>query len=447
MKDKHLNYELISNYSMYELAKFLFPFPRSLTGEGIKKSFDIFRLLHSEFKAITFKSGEKVGDWEIPNQWEIKDGYIELENGSKICEFNKCNLSVVGYSLPINVYVTYKELLEHIHYRKDLPTAIPYVTSYYKKYWGFCIAYNVFKKLKKEEKYKCVINSELKPGKLEVIEALISSTKKTNRDIFFSSYLCHPSMANNELSGPVLINQLIKYTKTLSQRNYNYRFVLLPETIGSIAYLSRKSSELIKKVICGFNLSCCGDNFKFTHIQSPFGNNVADIALRAALIGKENVHSKPFLERGSDERQYCSPTINLPLCGFSRSKYGEYKEYHTNLDNLSFISEEGLNGSFDVMKSIIDTFEFGIYPLSLTLGEPQLGKRNLYSNLSKCIAGKERDEVGIRMDILAYCNGHTSVFEIALLTNVPLLIVLKELKLLLSHSLIRSLDKSNSLQN
>ena len=443
MKEEYLNSEFLFNLSMYELAKLLFPFSRSLTGEGIKKSYDIFRLINSEFKTITFKTGEKVGDWEIPNQWEIKDGFIQLENGSKICEFKKCNLSVVGYSIPINKKINYEELVKHLHYRKDLPNAIPYVTSYYKKNWGFCIEYELFKTLKKKEKFTCFIDSQLKPGKLEVIEALVESKENTNKDIFFSSYLCHPSMANNELSGPVLISELIKYTKTLNKRNYNYRFVLLPETIGSIAYLSRRSRDLIKKVICGYNLSCCGDNHKFTHLQSPFGNNIADKALRAALIGKDNVYSKTFLERGSDERQYCSPRINLPLCGFSRSMFGEYKEYHTNLDNLSFISQEGLSESFNVMKSIIDTFEFGIYPLSLTLGEPQLGKRNLYSNLSHYISGQKRNEVGIRMDILAYCNGQTSVFEIAILIKVPLTTVLKELKLLASHKLIRGNHESN----
>lgn len=230
-------------------------------------------------------------------------------------------------------------------------------------------------------------------------------------------------MANNELSGPVVINEIIKYIKEMNYRKYNYRFVLLPETIGSIAYLSKNSENLIKKVICGFNLSCCWDDLRFTHIQSPLGNNLADLALKAALIGKKNVVSKSFLERGSDERQYCSPRINLPVCGFSRSKYWDYKEYHTSLDDLSFISEEGLKGTFDIVKSIIDAFEFGIYPMILTFGEPQLGKRGLYSNLSNDIAGQERDYVGIRMDILAYCNSKTSIFEIAIVTKIPLYLV------------------------
>ena len=428
--------KLMSKKSMYEIAEILFPLNRSLTGEGIEKSFDLFREIHKEFETLIFKTGEKVGDWEIPDEWNISDAYIELENGERICEFSKCNLSVVGYSIPINETFSFEELIQHLHYREDLPNAIPYVTSYYKKYWGYCLEYSLFQKLKKNKKYKCVIDSKLEPGKLTLMEAIIPSTKELEKDIFFSSYLCHPSMANNELSGPVVLNEIIKYVKQNPNRKYNYRFVLLPETIGSIAYLSRKSKELIERVICGFNLSCCGDNRQFTHIQSPLGNNIADVALQAALIGKNNVYSTSFIERGSDERQYCSPQVNLPLCGFSRSKFGEYKEYHTNLDNLDFISQEGLLGSFNVIKSIIDAFEFGIYPITLTLGEPQLGKRGLYKNLSNHIAGQKRP-CGIRSDIIAYCDGKRSIFEIAILTNIPLNIVVEELKILLNYKLIK----------
>ena len=437
VKEKY-THKFLKNKTMYELAELLFPIARSLTGSGIEKSFSIFQLLHKEFKKITFQTGDKVGDWEIPEEWNIKDAYIELEDGNRICEFKKCNLSVVGYSVPINKIVSYKELINHLHFREDLPDAIPYITSYYKKYWGFCLEYNQFKKLNSKEKYKCVIKSELKSGTLNLIEAILPCDVKkgTKKDIFFSSYLCHPSMANNELSGPILINEILKYTKKLDHRKYNYRFVLLPETIGAIAYLSKKSKDLISKIICGFNLSCCGDNNKYTHLQSPFGDNLADKALESALIGKDNVIKKSFLERGSDERQYCSPMINLPLCGFSRTKYGDYEEYHTNLDNLSFISERGLQGSFEVIKSIIDAFEFGIYPKCLTLGEPQLGKRGLYKNFYLNKEDGKRDEIAIRKDILAYCNGRTTTFEIAKIIKVPLSLVVKELKLLYSHKLI-----------
>tara|TARA_Y100001968_G_scaffold328607_1_gene376129 strand:- start:8156 stop:9448 length:1293 start_codon:yes stop_codon:yes gene_type:complete len=426
---------------MYELAQLLFPIARSLTGKGIRESFNIISEIHPEFKTISFYTGEKVGDWQIPEEWVINDAYIELENGTRICEFNKCNLYIVGYSIPINVLISFQELKQHLHYREDLPDAIPYVTSYYGRNWGFCLSYEQYKKLKQQEKYKCVIDSELKSGQLDLIEAKVPSTTKSNKDIFFSSYLCHPSMANNELSGPVLIAEITKYIKSFKSRKYNYRFVLLPETIGSIAYLSKNLEELKDKVICGFNLSCCGDNLRYTHLKSPYGNNIADMALSSALINKDSVYTKSFLERGSDERQYCSPKVNLPICGFSRSKYGDYPEYHTSLDNLDFISQKGLEGSFEVIKSIIDAFELGLYPKIKCIGEPQLGKRGLYSNLSKCNYKTERDSISMRMDIIAYCNGTTSAFEIALITSIELSIVVEELKLLSQHNLIELRDE------
>ena len=156
IKEKYTS-KLLKDKTMYELAELLFPFARSLTGKGIKNSLEIFQLLHKEFKQISFQTGDKVGDWEIPEEWNIEDGYIELEDGNRICEFKKCNLSVVGYSVPVHKEVSYEELINHLHFREDLPNAIPYVTSYYKKYWGFCLEYNEFKKLNSKEKYKCVI--------------------------------------------------------------------------------------------------------------------------------------------------------------------------------------------------------------------------------------------------------------------------------------------------
>jgi len=427
-------------FSMFELAKLLFPIPRSLMGKGIRESFDIIREIHPEFNYISFKTGEKVGDWQIPNEWLINNAYIELENGKRICEFQKCNLSVVGYSIPINKELTFKELKPHLHFREDLPKAIPYVTSYYARNWGFCLSFEEYKKLNHNEIFKCVIDSELKPGNLDLIEAQIPSSINSGKDIFFSSYLCHPSMANNELSGPVLVSEIMNYVKELKSRKYNYRFVLLPETIGSIAYISKKLNELKKKVFCGFNLSCCGDDLRYTHLQSPNGNNLADLALKSALVNKKSVYTKSFLERGSDERQYCSPRVDLPICGFSRSKYADYPEYHTSLDNLEFISQKGLEGSFKVIKSIIDVFELGLYPLVNCIGEPQLGKRGLYSNISKSDFNRRKNDISNRMDIIAYCNGRNSIFEIASITKIDLPTVIDEIKLLSENKLIELMD-------
>ena len=240
-------------------------------------------------------------------------------------------------------------------------------------------------------------------------------------------------MANNELSGPVLLNALIKYLKDFypNNRKFSYRFVLLPETIGSIAYLSKFRKEMKKNIICGFNLTCVGDNRNYSYISSRSGNNLADQLLQHALKGLKNVKKYTFLDRGSDERQYCAPGIDLPVCGFSRSK--EYKEYHTDKDNFDVVSQKGLEGSFKVMKKIIDNFEKNIYPKNNILCEPNLGKRNLYPTLSQ--KGIYKD-IKLRMDLLAFSDGDTSLKEIALKISQPYKQVLSEYKLLRSKKIL-----------
>ncbi len=423
---------------MIDLVNKLYPINRSITGKGINESYQIIRNIHSEFKTINFKTGDKVFDWEIPLEWNVETAYLEhIETKRKFCDLDNCNLHLVGYSEPIDMVLTKSQLLNNLHYRKDLPEAIPYVTSYYKRNWGFCISYNEFLKMPEGE-YRCFIKSNLKKGNLNIIDAVFPG--ELSNEIFFSSYLCHPSMANNELSGPVLITELIKYIKSISPTKNSYRFVLLPETIGSIAYLSKKLDELKKNVIAGFNLSCVGDERRYTHLKSRMGNTLADKALESALKDKENVFTKSFLERGSDERQYNSPGINLPLCGFSRSKFGDFKEYHTSLDNLNLVTEKGLKDSFYVMKNIIDAFEIGLYPVATNFCEPQLGKRGLYPNLSKIDPKKSQDisddTLSVRMNILAYADGQNDVFTLSKIVGCSLEKILIELEILKNNGLI-----------
>ena len=234
-------------------------------------------------------------------------------------------------------------------------------------------------------------------------------------------------MANNELSGPVLLNAIMLYIKSKYKKTkYSYRFVLLPETIGSIAYLSKFRKTLKKKVICGFNLTCVGDDRSYSFVHSPKEQTLADKALEAALRGFKNVKKYSFIDRGSDERQYCSPGIDLPLCAFSRSK--EYPEYHTDKDNFKVVTEKGLEGSFNVMKNIIDAFELGLYPKNVFLGEANLGKRNLYPEYSQKKTYKKN--IFIRKNLLAYSDGNRSIFEISNLLGLPLDELCREYKIL-----------------
>ncbi len=231
----------IQGERMIKLAKKLFPLNRSICGPDIRKSFGFFQNNHKEFKRISFKSGEKVFDWIIPNEWIIHDGYIEHESGKRFAEFKKNNLHIVGYSIPVELIMDKKSLLKKIYTLENQKDSIPYVTSYYSKDWGFCLDKNTLDKLP-DGKYKVKIKSEFNKGTLDLIEAKIMG--EHDKEIFFSSYLCHPSMANNELSGPVLINEILSYIKKqYPNSKYTYRFVLLPETIGSIAYLSKKKNE------------------------------------------------------------------------------------------------------------------------------------------------------------------------------------------------------------
>tara|TARA_B100000886_G_C20426900_1_gene494620 strand:+ start:357 stop:1643 length:1287 start_codon:yes stop_codon:yes gene_type:complete len=424
--------ENYNDIKLIDHLKSLFPICRSITGNGTRKTLKYFEKFHKDYRRLKFKTGLKVLDWEIPKEWNIKNGYFEnIETGEKFAEFKKNNLHIVNYSEPVNSVIDYEQLIKRIHTIKEKPDWIPYITSYYKKYWGFCIKHTDKEKLK-TGKYRVYIDSSLKDGELELSHAILKG--KSKKEILFSSYICHPSMANNELSGPVVLNALLDYVKKrYPKRRYSYRFILQPETIGSIAYISKYKHQLRKNVLFGFNLSCVGDNRSYSYVNTPHKNTIADQALNASLLNLSNVNAYSFLDRGSDERQYCSPGLKLPVCTFSRSKFGKYPEYHTSADNLDLVSEEGLKGSFEILKNIIDACEIGLYPKVKTICEPQLGKRGLYPNISET---QKKRPSEIRMNFIAYCDGVNNIFEICKLIECDLKTVLKEYKLLKENNLI-----------
>jgi aminopeptidase-like protein len=416
---------------MIAWMKDMWHYPRSLTGYGTRKTLEYLKNINPDLNFHSFKSGSKVFDWSVPDEWNIYDAYIEHESGQRFAEFSKNNLHVLGYSIPCNMEISLPELLLHIYTQPDQPDAIPYVTSYYSDNWGFCMSEKDKKRLP-NGRYHIVIDAKKGLGTMELADLVIRG--KSDREIFFSTYVCHPSMANNELSGPVLSSALIQYIKEkYSLPQYTYRFVFVPETIGSIAYLSENLKKLKEKVVCGFNLSCVGDDRAYSHIRSRMGDNLADKALHAALTGLNNVITYSFLDRGSDERQYCSPGVDLPLCGFSRTKYGKYPEYHTSEDNFDVVTADGLNGSLNVMKSIVDAFEIGLFPSINVICEPQLGKRGLRPNISQkgCLG-----DVNTRSDFIAYSDGKNSLFDISKKIGKNLKLVILEAKILKKHNLI-----------
>ena len=393
---------------MMQIIKDLFFMPRSIMGESTRKTLGYIKKNVSKMKIMKFKTGKKVFDWVVPEEWNIKDAYIKEPNGKKVLDFKKNLLSIVYHSSPVKKWINKKELLKKIHCDEKLPNATPYVTSYYKKSWGFCLSKNKLKNLNKKKYYVC-IDSEFKKGFLEIGEFYKKGRKKD--EIFFSTYICHPAMANDNLSSVAVQIFLINYLeKTYPKSNFSYRFVFLPETIGSISYLSKKISTLKKNMIMGFALSCLGDNNQYSIISSRNGDKPSDIALDSALMDKKKLVKYSYLDRGSDERQYCYPGVDLPVSGFCRSKFHSFKEYHTDQDNLNYVTEKGLKNSFKVLKNIIDALESkNFYPKNKFLCEPNLGKRGLISTIGKKFYQKGKSI----KNFLVYADGKRNLFEIS----------------------------------
>jgi aminopeptidase-like protein len=406
----------------YNIAKTkLFPITRSLTGDGVKKTLNIIQKELPKLKIKKFKSGTKVFDWNIPEEWNVTDAYVIDKYNNRIIDFKKNNLHLVGYSIPINKNITKKELFKNLYFLKNQPKAIPYITSYYKRRWGFCISYNEYKILDKRyslnDKFKVVINSNLnKKGNLNYGELILKG--KSKKEILISTYICHPSMANNELSGPIVSMGLINYFKN-KKLNKTLRFVFIPETIGSISYLSKNLKYLKENVIGGYNLSCIGDERQHSCMFSKYQNSPSDEAVIEAykLLKIKNYKVYPFLKRGSDERQYNSPGIDLKISSIFRTKYGEYSEYHTSLDNFNLVTLKGCVGGFNVARKSIEILLERIYPKCKIMCEPQMGKRGLYTTLS---TKNENKLTRSYMDFLQYADGTNSLEKISNLIKLDL---------------------------
>ena len=396
---------------MYDWATDLFPINRSLTGDGVRQTLQYIKNIVPELEVNEVPSGAKCFDWKIPQEWNCNDGYIIDPDGNKICDFKTNNLHIVGYSTPIDSEIELEELIEHLYYLEEQPTAIPYITSYYSPRWGFCLSFNEFQKLKKGT-YKVKINSELKDGNLTYGEIKLKG--ESEKEIFLSTYICHPSMANNELSGPVVTTALVNFIKSLEGRKYSYRIVFIPETIGSITYISRNIDDMKKNIIAGFNITTIGDDRSYSYIPTRYGNTLSDKVSKHVLQDIDYVEYS-FLDRGSDERQYCSPGVDLPIATICRTKYGVYPEYHTSLDDLTVISPSGLYGGYEKIKKAIELLEKNNYYKVNVLCEPQLGKRGLYPTIS---TKTSTDIVRTMMDFIAYADGNNDLIDIANIIGV-----------------------------
>ncbi len=399
---------------IYKLAERLYPICRSITGNGVRKTLNIIKEYVPTLQISEIPTGTKVFDWSVPQEWNIYEAYIEDSTGYRIVDFKDNNLHVIGYSDAMDIHCSKETLLSYIYVQERQPDVIPYVTAYYTKKKGFCMS-KVQRDNMKEDYYHAVIKSEFTDGSMTYGEIEIKGSSE--KEILLSTYICHPSMANDNLSGPCLCTFLAKWIEQIPNRKYTYRIIFVPETIGAIAYISKNLDLLKKNVIAGYVLSCVGDDRAWSYIPSRAENTLADKAAKCVLhFGVPAYDSYTYLDRGSDERQYNSPGVDLPICVVCRSKYGTYPEYHTSADDLSLISANGFEESYQLYKQIIMCIEKNEIYKAQCLCEPQLGKRGMYATISQKENFHDADDI---INFLAYADGRHDLTEISELINVP----------------------------
>jgi aminopeptidase-like protein len=388
----------------------LWPICRSITGDGLRESLKILGEI-IPLQLTEVPSGTVVFDWNVPLEWNIRNAWIITPEGKKIADFSTNNLHVVNYSAPVHKKISWTELANHLHTVPEMPDAVPYITSYYRETWGFCITHQEYNTLPREGEYEVMIDSDLRQGSMTFAECVLPG--QTDQEILFSTYLCHPSMANNELSGPLATAFLYQKIAALPERKYTYRFLFAPETIGVIAFLAARGQHLMKHLMAGYVLTCCGDRGDFTYKRSKHRNSVADRAAEHVLRFTDKKHRViEFSVGGSDERQYCSPGFNMPVGSLMRTPYQQYREYHTSLDNKSFISFDALEETINTYYDIVRVIELNEkYRNVIAYCEPQLGKRGLYPSGINPLY--DRQELHRRLHFLSFADGEKDLLEIA----------------------------------
>lgn len=392
---------------MYQLIERLYPICRSITGNGVRETLSIINeYIPLEVREVP--TGTKVFDWTVPKEWNIRDAYIKDLKGERIIDFQKSNLHVVNYSIPVRKTLSLEELKKHLHTLPDYPDWIPYRTSYYQENWGFCLSHNQFLGLKEKE-YEVCIDSSLEEGHLTYGEYVVQGA--TEDEFLISCHVCHPSLCNDNLSGITLTTYLARYLSTVSLK-YSYRFLFIPGTIGSITWLALNEDKVFR-IKHGLVVACVGDAGKSSYKKSRQNDAEIDKAVIHALkeSGQE-YEIVEFFPYGYDERQYCSPGFNLPVGCLMRTPNGRYPEYHTSEDNVGFVKPEFLMDSLSKYLAVLNVVEANKrYVNQNPKCEPQLGKRGLYGS-----TGGQKNSVVSQFALLWVLNlsdGNHSLLDIS----------------------------------
>lgn len=401
--------------NMTALIERLYPICRSITGDGVRQSLAILR----EFVPLEIHevpSGEKVFDWTIPPEWNIRDAWIKDSAGERLVDFQKLNLHVMSYSIPVRRRMQLSELRDHLFTVPGQPHYVPYRTSYYKENWGFCLSEQQLARFNEVEDYDVCIDSSLNSGHLTYGEYFIPGEQKD--EVLISAHICHPSLADDNLSGIAVAVALALQLSSVARR-YSYRFVFVPGSIGAVTWLARNESQL-SRIRHGFVLTCVGDSAPLTYKRTRQGDAEIDRAFSYVLRQNATAHRiLDFTPYGYDERQYNSPGLNLPVGCVMRSVHGTFPEYHTSADNLSFVQEAALQDSVKQCLEVIHLLEANqTYRNNSPKGEPQLGKRGLYDGLSGNNHEKRQHELAL-LWVLNLSDGNHSLLDIAERADYP----------------------------
>jgi aminopeptidase-like protein len=417
--------------AMHRLAADLYPICRSITGNGVRETLRRLQA-HIPLTVHEVPSGTRVFDWTVPREWNITDAYIKSSAGERIIDFRRCNLHVLGYSAPVHARMSLAELRPHLLSIPEQPDAIPYRTSYYNETWGFCLAHSQLVTLPEGE-YEACIDSSLTDGHLTYGECYLDGESKD--EVLISAHVCHPSLGNDNLSGIAVATFLIRHLLTTARR-YSYRFLFIPGTIGSITWLALNEPRLAG-IRHGLVLANVGDAGSLTYKKSRRGNADVDRAALNVLRHSGRKHDvREFVPYGYDERQFCSPGINLPVGCLSRTPHGEFPEYHTSGDDLTFLKSASLADSLACCLAILRVLEGNrVYVNQNPKCEPQLGRRGLYRGFGGSMDARAREMA--LLWVLNLADGQHSLLDISDRSAIPYDTVRVAATALLDHGLLK----------